>query len=81
MNLESIDINSIQKGLKIHEIDIDRFDLYQNKFKKYDHEVPVLAFKNMNSDKVYELPKISPRLKDCQLRNWLRKNINNFLDR
>ena len=75
----NINIQSIEPSLKIHEIDIDRFDLYKNKFKKYDNDVPVLALEDINSGKCYELPRVSPRLKDLQLKNWLEKNINNIL--
>ena len=78
-NLKVIDIKSINKNLLIEEIDIDRFDLFQNKFKKYDHEVPVLGLKLLSSDEIIELPRISPRLKDDQLMKCLKKNISNAL--
>ena len=58
------------------EIDIDRVDLYQGKYKKYDYEVPVIAIEGFRSKEIIELPRISPRLKDDQLKNWLQKNIN-----
>ena len=77
-NLRKIKIKNIHQDLRIQEIDIDRFDLYQDKFKKYDYEVPVIALKKINSNKIIELPRISPRLKDSQLENWLKKNINNL---
>ena len=77
-NLRKIDIENIQADLKIKEIDIDRFDLYQDQYKKYDQEVPVIALKNIFSNKLIELPRVSPRLKDFQLEIWLRKNIKKF---
>ena len=77
-NLRKIKIKNIHQDLRIQEIDIDRFDLYQDKFKKYDYEVPVIALKKINSNKIIELPRVSPRLKDSQLENWLKKNINNL---
>tara|TARA_B100000945_G_C20406379_1_gene610254 strand:+ start:436 stop:762 length:327 start_codon:yes stop_codon:yes gene_type:complete len=77
-NLKNINIKNIIPDLKIKEIDIDRFDLYQNKFKKYDHEVPVLALTKSSYNLIFELPRISPRIKDLQLKNWLKKNINDF---
>ena len=76
----NIDLNSFQPVIKIQEIDIDRFDLYKNQFKKYDHQVPVLALQDINTERIYELPRISPRLKDFQLKFFLQKYINNFLD-
>lgn len=80
-NLVNIDISSIIKNLKVEEIDIDRFDLYQDRFKKYDYLVPVLALKYENSYEIIELPRVSPRLKKIQLKNWLKKNIDNVLQR
>tara|TARA_B100000965_G_scaffold98427_1_gene80500 strand:- start:113 stop:409 length:297 start_codon:yes stop_codon:yes gene_type:complete len=77
-NLSKINVSNIQPDLSIKEIDIDRFDLYKDRFKKYDYEVPVIAIKNLNSGEIIELPRISPRLKDLQLENWLKKNINNL---
>ena len=76
--LNNIDLKLIHNDLKLQEIDIDRFDLYKNKFRKYDYEVPVLALKSKLSNQMHELPRISPRLKDSQLQNWLQKNILNY---
>ena len=61
------------------EIDIDRVDLYQGKYKKYDYEVPVIAIEGIKSKEIIELPRISPKLKDDQLKNWFHKNINSVL--
>ena len=77
-NLLKINLKEIQSELIIKEIDIDRFDLYQDKFRKYDYEVPVLALQNNFTNQMHELPRISPRLKDSQLQNWLQKNILNY---
>ena len=78
-DLNNININNINPQLEIFEVDIDRFDLYKNDFKKYDHQVPVLALQLNESQEIIELPRISPRLKGLQLVDWLKKNINNIL--
>ena len=78
-NLLRLDFDEIKPPLTLEEIDIDRFDLYQNKYKKFDYEVPVIALKDLNSDEIIQLPRVSPRLKDLQLKNWLQKNINKLL--
>ena len=78
-NLRNINFKNIQADLEMQEIDIDRFDLYSDIFKKYDNEVPVIAIKKSSSNQIIELPRISPRLKDLQLENWLRKSINNLI--
>ena len=78
-DLNDLNINNFYPNLKIFEVDIDRFDLYSNDFKKYDHQVPVLALQLKDSTKIFELPRVSPRLKALQLNNWLKKNINNIL--
>ena len=77
-DLNNLNINNLFPNLEIFEIDIDRFDLYQDKFRKYDYEVPVLALQNNLTNQMHELPRISPRLKDSQLKNWLQKNILNY---
>ena len=79
--LTKINFKEIKPKLEINEIDIDRFDLYQDKYKKFDHEVPVVAIKESTSQKFIELPRISPRLKDDQLKKWLEKNINIALNK
>ena len=79
--LTKINFKEIKPKLEINEIDIDRYDLYQDKYKKFDHEVPVVAIKESTSQKFIELPRISPRLKDDQLKKWLEKNINIALNK
>ena len=76
-----MNFKEIKPKLEINEIDIDRFDLYQDKYKKFDHEVPVVAIKESTSQNFIELPRISPRLKDDQLKKWLEKNINIALNK
>ena len=79
--LTKINFKEIKSKLEINEIDIDRFDLYQDKYKKFDHEVPVVAIKESTSQNFIELPRISPRLNDDQLKKWLEKNINIALNK
>ena len=78
--LSKINLNELFPNIdELKEIDIDRVDLYQDKYKKYDHEVPVIAIEGISSKEIIELPRISPRLKDYQLKNWFQKNINTIL--
>ena len=77
--LARIKLKKVFPKLELKEIDIDRFDLYQDKYKKYNYEVPVIAIEEDNSKKIIELPRISPRLKDDQLESWFEKNINTLL--
>ena len=80
--LAGINLNELFPDLEdFKEIDIDRVDLYQDKYKKYDHKVPVIAVEGIFSKKIIELPRISPRLKDDQLKNWFQKNINTILNK
>ena len=79
--LAKINLKEILPNLELIEIDIDRVDLYQDKYKKYDYEVPIIAIEGINSKEIIELPRISPRLKDDQLKNWLQKNINTILNK
>ena len=77
--LAKINLKELLPNLELKEIDIDRVDLYQDKYKKYDYEVPIIAIEGINSKEIIELPRISPRLKDDQLKNWFQKNINTIL--
>ncbi len=79
--LAKINFKEILPNLELKEIDIDRVDLYQDKYKKYDSEVPVIGLEGINSKEIIELPRISPRLKDDQLKNWFQKNINTILNK
>ena len=79
--LTKVNFNEILPNLQIDEIDIDRVDLYQNKYKKYNYEVPVIAIEEVKSKEIIELPRISPRIKDDQLKNWFVKNISTILNK
>ncbi len=79
--LAKINLKEILPNLELIEIDIDRVDLYQDKYKKYDYEVPIIAIEGINSKEIIELPRISPRLKDAQLKNWFQKTINTILNK
>ena len=79
--LAKINLKEILPNPELIEIDIDRVDLYQDKYKKYDYEVPIIAIEGINSKEIIELPRISPRLKDDQLKNWFQKNINTILNK
>tara|TARA_B100000927_G_C16114349_1_gene328536 strand:+ start:103 stop:399 length:297 start_codon:yes stop_codon:yes gene_type:complete len=79
-NLKKINLENIYPDLKIQEIDIDRYDLYKDEYKKYDNEVPVIALKNLSSNQLNEFPRVSPRVKEIQLESWLKKNIKLFIN-
>ena len=79
--LAKINLKEILPNLELKEIDIDRVDLYKDKYKKYDYEVPVIGIEQVKSKKIIELPRISPRLKDDQLKNWFQKNISTILEK
>ena len=50
--ITKINLEEIKPKLEINEIDIDRFDLYQDKYKKFDNEVPVVAIKESKSQQI-----------------------------
>ena len=79
--LSKINFKEVFPSSEVYEVDIDRVDLYQDKYKKYNYEVPVIAIELIKSKEVIELPRISPRLKDDQLKNWFQKNINTILSK
>ena len=76
-----INLNELFPNLEeLKEIDIDMVDLYKDNYKKYDYEVPVIAIERIRSEDIIVLPRISPRLKDDQLKNWFKKNISTILE-
>ena len=77
--LAKIKLKQVFPNFEFKEIDIDRFDLYQDKYRKYDYEVPVIAIEENKSKEIIELPRISPRFKDDQLESWFKKNIYTIL--
>ena len=78
--MAKINLNELFPNLKeLKEIDIDRVDLHKDKYKKYDYEVPVIAVEGIRSKEIIELPRISPRLENEQLKNWFKKNINTIM--
>ena len=77
-----INLNELFPNLEeLKEIDIDRVDLYSDKYKKYDYEVPIIAVEGIRSEEIIELPRISPWLKDDQLKNWFQRNISSILEK
>ena len=74
--LAKINLKEILPNLELKEIDIDRVDLYQDKYKKYDYEVPIIAIEGINSKEIIELPRVSPRLKGDLLLSWIQKKLN-----
>ena len=79
--LAKINLKEILPNLELIEIDIDRVDLYQGKYKKYDYEVPIIAIEVINYKEIIELPSIYQRLKDDQLKNLFQKNINTIMNK
>ena len=59
IKLAKINLNELFPNLEeLKEIDIDRVDLYKDKYKKYDYEVPVIAVEGIRSEEIIELPRI-----------------------
>jgi len=51
--LTKINLNELFPNLEeLKEIDIDRFDLYKDKYKKYNYEVPVIAVEGISQRKL-----------------------------
>ena len=50
--LAKINLKEILPNLELKEIDIDRVDLYQDKYKKYDYEVPIIAIEGITPRKL-----------------------------
>ncbi len=56
IKLAKINLNELFPNLEeLKEIDIDRVDLYKDKYKKYDYEVPVIAIEGIRSEEIKKI--------------------------
>ncbi len=79
-SLKDLDLHQLYPQLQLVVIDIDGKDIPQSIRQNYDLEVPVMVLSFLKTGKHIELPRVSPRLKDKALLNWLKKFIPISLD-
>ena len=78
--LRSIPLNKLDPSVSLKVIDIDQESVPNSQRVKYDLRVPVLAFSLVQKNRIIELPRVSPRLKEKELMFWLQKMINKIFE-
>ena len=71
--LKSLDLTQISPSLSLSVIDIDDRQTPENVRDRFQFEVPVLVVGLSEKNQKILLPRVSPRLNDEGLFNWLQK--------
>tara|TARA_Y100001968_G_C19410622_1_gene746096 strand:- start:1465 stop:1776 length:312 start_codon:yes stop_codon:yes gene_type:complete len=76
LRLKSICLQDLNPPITLKVVDIDGKDVSESQRVRYDLKVPVMAFFLNASNRIIELPNISPRIKGKDLMVWLQQSIN-----
>ncbi len=68
-------LSQLNPSLELCVVDIDEVDTPSEIKALYDLEVPVLVLVDKATNKLKQLPRVSPRLKGDGLLSWLKKRI------
>ena len=71
--LRSLSLKEFTPPIELFVIDIDAADTPKDLQVRYDLEVPVMLFESSGLKKMFELPRVSPRLNSEGLCQWLQK--------
>ena len=71
--LMSIPLQKLNPPLELFVLDIDSVEIPKNIRQRYDLEVPVMLLRKNKSKGTLELPRVSPRINNEGLFNWLQK--------
>ena len=78
--IRELPLESLEHPLKLNILDIDSKDIDPKIRNRYDFSVPVLALMIRETGKLVELPRVSPRLKQQSLSDWLLKKITKIIE-
>ena len=74
--LSNICLEKLNPSIILSIVDIDSKKVSIDIKMKYTNEVPVMVLDSSRLLKKFELPRISPRLKEDMLLSWIQKNLN-----
>ena len=74
--LSNICLKKLNPSIVLSIVDIDSEKVSLDIQMKYTNEVPVIVLDSNLLLKKIELPRVSPRLKEDMLFNWIQKNLN-----
>tara|TARA_Y100001968_G_C19189924_1_gene634679 strand:- start:71 stop:310 length:240 start_codon:yes stop_codon:yes gene_type:complete len=72
-------LQALKIPLTLKVIDIDSDELSDELRIRFDLQVPVMAVSLKEKNRVIELPRVSPRLKEKELFIWIEKTITNLI--
>ena len=71
--LRSLSLKEFTPPLELYVIDIDSADTSKDLHARYELQVPVMFLERGGLNKMFELPRVSPRLNNEGLCQWLQK--------
>ena len=71
--LKSIPLQKLNPPLELFVLDIDAVEIPKTIRQRYDLEVPVMLLRKNKFKGTLELPRVSPRINNEGLFNWLQK--------
>ena len=74
--LSNISLTNLNPPIVLSIVDIDSKEVANDIQNKYTNQVPVLVLDSNKLLRRFELPRVSPRLKEDLLLNWIQKNLN-----
>ena len=74
--LSNICLENLNPSIVLSIVDIDSKEVSLDIQMKYTNEVPVMVLDSSRLLNKFELPRISPRLKEDMLLSWIQKNLN-----
>ena len=74
--LSNICLEKLNPSIVLSIVDIDSKKVSIDIQMKYTNEVPVMVLDSSRLLNKFELPRISPRLKQDMLLSWIQKNLN-----
>tara|TARA_B100000700_G_C14330566_1_gene528001 strand:- start:94 stop:405 length:312 start_codon:yes stop_codon:yes gene_type:complete len=77
--LKFIDWAQFNPPLRYTVIDIDHSSIPKSEKKLYSLEVPVMLLKIAENNKIYRLPRVSPRMDSQALAKWLQSSLVQIL--
>ena len=74
--LSTISLINLNPPIVLSVVDIDSKEVSIDIKKRYTNDVPVLVIHSNKLSRKFELPRVSPRLKEDMLLSWIQKNLN-----
>tara|TARA_Y100001968_G_scaffold132470_1_gene120900 strand:+ start:16596 stop:16907 length:312 start_codon:yes stop_codon:yes gene_type:complete len=74
--LREIPLKELNPSLDMKVVDIDRAPLSEKERLSYDLRVPVMVLAWKEPNRRFELPRVSPRIKEKALFEWMQKIVN-----